>query len=177
MKNNMEPWEEYPEIWKTKAAFFAWVRGGLRRALWERYPPKIQFKNGQCKLPPAGYQGKAKSGTECALTGTWTPKSYLEVDHIEGNVSLKGWEDIMEFIQHLCTNADNMQLVGKEAHKTKSYAERMGISFEEAVIEKQAIQIIKDKKDKQFFIDRNLSVPSNATARRELILKLLKQDA
>lgn len=171
---NKEPWEEYPDIWKTKAAFFAWLRGGLRRAIWEKYPPKIQFKNGHCTAPPVGYQGKAKSGTECALTGEWTAKSYLEVDHIQGHVSLKGWNDVTDFIQHLCTNSDNMQLVGKEAHKTKSYAERQGITFEEATLEKKVIQIIKNKKDKQFFIDRNIEVPSNAAQRRASILKILK---
>ena len=43
--NKKQPWEEFPDIWKTKAAFFAWLRGGLRRAVWEKYPPKIKFKN------------------------------------------------------------------------------------------------------------------------------------
>ncbi len=171
--NEKQPWEEFPEIWKTKAAFFAWLRGGLRRAVWEKYPPKIKFKNGECTPPPPSYTGKAKSGTHCALTGEWTAKSYLEVDHIEGHVSLKDWDDVTSFIQHLCTSSDNMQLVGKEAHKTKSYAERKGITFEEAAIEKQVIQIIKNKQDKQFFIDRNLEVPKNAKDRREQILKLL----
>lgn len=174
MKNDIEPWEEFPNIWKTKSAFFAWLRGGLRRAIWEKYPPKIQFKNGKCTPPPEGYTGKAKSGTECSLTDVWTAKSYLEVDHIEGNASLKGWDDVTSFIQHLCTNSDNMQLVSKEAHKTKSYAERRGISFEEAALEKKVIQIIKDKRDKQFFVDRGLDVPSNAATRRAAILKLLQ---
>lgn len=175
MSKNLEPWEEYPAIWKTKSAFFAWLRGGLRRAIWEKYPPKIQFKNAQCKPPPAGYTGKAKSGTECTLTGEWTAKSYLEVDHIEGHVSLKDWSDITTFIQHLCTNSANMQLVSKEAHKIKSYAERKGISFEEAVIEKKVIQIIKDKKDKSFFSDRGLDIPPNINERRASILKILKE--
>jgi hypothetical protein len=176
MKHNIEPWEEFPEIWKTKSAFFTWMRGNLRRALWERYPPKIQFKNSMCKTPPADYKGKAKSGTECSLTGEWTPKSYLEVDHIIGQASLKDWEDVTAFIKHLCTNTDNMQLVGKDAHKIKSYAERKGISFENALLEKMVIQMIKNKTDKQFFIDRTLEVPSNATLRRAEMLKLLRDD-
>lgn len=174
MKNNLEPWEEFPKLWKTKSAFFAWLRGGLRRAVWEKYPPKIQFKNEQCKPPPSDYQGRAKSGTECSLTGEWTAKSYLEVDHIEGHVSLRDWGDVTTFIKHLCTNSENMQLVSKEAHKIKSYAEKKGISFEDAVIEKKVIQIIKNKEDKKFFVDRNLEVPSNSAERRASILKILK---
>ena len=45
-----------------------------------------------------------------------------------------------------------MQLVGKEAHKVKSYSERKGVSFDDALLEKKVIQIIKNKQDKQFFI-------------------------
>ncbi len=176
MNKNMEPWEAYPEIWKTKAAFFAWLRGGLRRAVWEKYPPKIKFKNDACTPPPPTYTGKAKSGTNCALTGDWIAKSYLEVDHIEGHVSLKEWNDLTPFIQHLCTSSDNMQLVGKEAHKVKSYSERKGVSFDDALLEKKVIQIIKNKQDKQFFLDRELEVPKNAKERRDAILTLLKKE-
>lgn len=66
-----------------------------------------------------------------------------------------------------------MQLVGKEAHKIKSYAERKGIAFEDALIEKRVIQIIKDKKDKQFFIDRGMEVPKNSKERRSHMLDIL----
>ena len=47
-------------------------------------------------------------------------------------------------------------------------------SFEEAFIIKTAIAIIKDKKDKEFFIERNLEIPSNATSRRDNIIRILK---
>lgn len=174
--NKKQPWEEYPEIWKTQSAFFAWLRGGLRRAVWEKYPPKIKFKNEHCSPPPDSYIGKAKSGSNCALTGEWIPKSYLEVDHIKGHVSLKNWDDVTPFIQHLCAEYDNMQLVGKEAHKIKSYAERKGISFEEALVEKSVIKIIKEKNDKTFFTLRNMEIPSNSKKRRELILNILKSE-
>lgn len=69
-----------------------------------------------------------------------------------------------------------MQLVSKEGHKVKSYADKHNISFEEAYIIKTAIAIIKDKKDKDFFITRGLEVPSNATKRREVIIHILKKE-
>lgn len=172
-KTPTEPWELYPDIWKTKSAFFTWLRGGLRRAIWEKYPPKIQFKTKGCSPPPPDYEGRAKSGANCALTGEWTPKSYLEVDHIKGHVAFTDWDDVLDFIKHLCSDSSNFQLVNKENHKIKSYAERKGISFEEALIEKKAIAIIKNKADKQFFIDRKLKVPSNVTLRRKEIIKIL----
>lgn len=171
-----EVWEEEGSPWKTKGAFFTWLRGGLRRAIWETYPLKIQFKNENCTPPPLDYNGRAKSGQYCALTGEWTPKSYLEVDHIIGNASFRDWVDIESFIRHLCTNKNNMQLVSKEGHKIKSYADRHNISFEEAYIIKSAISIIKDKKDKDFFTERNIEVPSNAIKRRDAIIQILKTE-
>ena len=168
------PWEVEGSPWKTKAAFFTWLRGCLRRAVWETYPLKLQFKNSQCFPPPENYTGRAKSGNFCALTGEWTPKSYLEVDHIIGNASFRDWSDIQPFVKHLCTTPTNMQLVSKEGHKIKSYADKHNITFEEAFIIKTAIAIIKDKKDKEFFIERNLEIPSNATSRRDNIIRILK---
>ena len=138
-----EPWEEYPEIWKSKSAFFTWMRGNLRRALWEKYPPKIMFKKSLLEKPPVGYTGKAKSGACCALTGIWTGNSKLQVDHIVGEASLRGWSDVESFVKHLCTSKENMQLVETEAHKVKSYAERMGITFEDAISRKEVIAFSK----------------------------------
>lgn len=137
------PWEAYPEIWATKSAFFSWLRGGLRRAIWEKYPPKISYKKKQLTKPPDGYVGKARSGAICALTGAWTGNSKLQVDHIVGEASLRDWDDVLPFIRHLCTNDDNMQLVEVEAHKVKSYAERHNLTFEDALLEKKVISFRK----------------------------------
>lgn len=171
-----EPWEVYPELWKTKAAFFSWLRGNLRKAVWEKYPPKFMFKDSCCAKPPRGYTGRARLGAICALTHVWTPKSYLEVDHIKGNASLNEWDHLLDFVQHLCSNHTNFQLVDKDAHKIKSYAEKQGMTFEEAVLEKKAIAIIKSKKDKEFFISRKLPVPSNETKRRSGIVDILTKE-
>lgn len=135
--------EQFPQVWKTRASFFSWLRGCLRRGIWEKYPPKLIFKNSQCKPPTEGYTGKAKSGVECALTKQWTGKSQLEVDHIEGHVSLKDIDDITPFILHLLAEEGSMQLVSKEAHKVKNYSDRMGLTYEEAEREKEVIKFKK----------------------------------
>ena len=172
----IDPWIAYPNIWKSKSAFFTWLRGNLRRAVWEKYPGKITFKNTTCQPPPKDYAGRAKSGWYCALTDKWTAKSYLEVDHKVGNASLKDWSDVTPFIQHLCTNDSNMQLVSKEAHKIKSYAEKQNISFKQASIVKDVIKLIRDKKDKQFFIDRKLTPPTNQSNRRKHMIDILTKE-
>lgn len=149
MEDDKELWELYPHIWKTKAAFFNWMRGGLRRALWERNPVKLEFKNEYCKPPPEGYIGRAKSGEYCALSGEWVGKSAAEIDHIHGNVSLQGYEDIENFVRHLCAKKSNLQYVGKYPHEVKSYADKHGLTYDEALIKKRVIAITKGKVPEQ----------------------------
>ena len=146
----IEPWVEHSDVWKTKSAFFSWLRGCIRRSVWMRYPPKIKFKNSMCSGKiPVGYVGKARSGGMCSLTGKWAPKSMLEVDHITGTGSLNNWNDVEGFVKHLCADSKNMQLVEKEAHKIKSYADRAGISYNDAVLEKEVIRLLKKENIKE----------------------------
>lgn len=176
MSRLRKPWEEYPHIWKTEAAFWSYVRGGLRRGLWEKSPIKLDFKNKACEVPPEGYTGRAKSGAYCALTNEWTGKSKMEVDHKEGHMSLLSWDDILDFVLHVIPPPDSLQLVDKEAHKVKSYAERRGISFEEALIEKKAIEICKGD-EKEWLISRGVSPASNAKARRQQVKEVILNES
>ncbi len=164
----------YPQLFPTEASFWAYIRGALRRGLWERSSIKLKFKNSVCKKPPEGYVGRAKSGANCYLTGEWFPKSYLEIDHREGNIPLRSEEDLIGFIIHMLATEDELEVVGKEAHKIKSYAEKEGISFEEAVAVKKAIQLCKDNLDKEWLLSHNLVPASNKASRREQIINHLK---
>lgn len=170
--------ELHPELFPTEAKFWAYLRGALRRGLWERSPMKHKFKQSQMKPPPDGYTGKGKRGTECALTGEWTMTSRLEVDHKEGHKPLLNEEDIIPYIIHLLGCGDQLQCVEKEAHKIKSYAERMGISFEEAKLIKEAIAFEKLPKNTQerFFKERSMIIPSNAKKRREAFIEVKRNE-
>lgn len=171
-----EPWIEYKHIWPTKAKFFAFLRGNLRRAVWEKWPGKIEFKNEKCKPPPEDYTGRAKSGAYCELTGEWIGKSAAEIDHIRGHVSLNDWEDVLPFIIHLCASKDNMAYVGKEAHRIKSYAERMGISFQDALIAKQVIALQKNKEDIAFLKSKGYTPASNQAKRKAQLIEILTEE-
>jgi hypothetical protein len=172
-EDQRKPWLEYPHIWKSEAAFWTYVRGSLRRGLWEKSPIKLDYKSKACEKPPEGYTGRAKTGAYCALTGEWTGKSKMEVDHCEGHKSLLGWEDILPFILHLIPPPDSLQLVDKEAHKVKSYAERRGISFEEALIDKEVISICKGD-EKQWLLDNRVKPMSNLKLRKQQIREILE---
>lgn len=176
MRKDYKPWEEHPELWKTESQFWTYLRGCIRRGIWEKSPIKLSFKNNDCELPPKGYQGRAKSGQYCALSGKWEGKSKLEVDHIEGNVSLSSWDDVIPFIQHMIPEKGTLQLVTKEAHKIKSHQEKQGFqTFEEAACDKEAIQICKGD-EKVWLLSRGIEPESNAKLRREQVFKQLLKE-
>ena len=174
--SDYKPWEEYPELWKTESQFWTYLRGCIRRGLWEKSIIKLDFKNKNCFPPPEGYTGRAKSGQYCALSGKWEGKSKLEVDHIEGNVSLSSWDDVLPFILHMIPPKGSMQLVTKEAHKIKSHQEKRGFkTFEEAAADKEAIQICKGNESK-WLHNRGITPAKNAKLRRQQVFEKLLEE-
>lgn len=165
--------KEHPDLFPTEAKVWQYLRGALRRGLWERSPMKHKFKQKGMTPPPKGYTGKGKKGKECAITGEWTMTSRLEVDHKDGHKPLLCEDDIIPYVVHLLGCGDQLQCVEKEAHKNKSYAERMGVSYEEAVLRKKAIAFSKlpVASQRAFFEDRAMVVPTNAKKRREAFLE------
>lgn len=139
--------DKYKHIWKSEAAFMSWIRGGIRGGLWNKHPVKLDFiKSNRVQIPNPNPKGKKATvwGATCALTGNVVPISEIQVDHVVGGHSLKDISDIQTFIEAivLVTDAD-LQLVSKEAHAVKSYAEKQGITFEEALLEKKVIAFKK----------------------------------
>ena len=139
------PWEAYPEIWPTESMFMSWVRGGIRAGLWNQHPVKLEFlKKNRIKVPNNNPRSMKRFpevwAAECAITGEVIPLTQAEVDHKTGNHSLRSIEDIASFIKNIVLiTDDDLQIVSKDVHKIKSYAEKEGITFEEAVIEKKVI--------------------------------------
>lgn len=167
--------EKYPDLFPTEASFWAYLRGALRRSLWSKSPMKLRFKQSTASPPPESYTGRGRKGHYCALTGEWVAISRSDVDHLEGGVHLLCEEDIVPFIIHMLAIDEELQVVHKDAHKIKSYAERQGISFEDAMLEKKAIEIIKNKLDHQWLTERQIKPGSNQKVRRQQIVDKLKE--
>ena len=145
MSERKEPWEIHSDVWKTKAAFFAYIRGGIR-SIWSTYPPKLIWKKAQMSPPPKGYTGRAKTLGVCHYCNEQFAASHLEVDHVEQAGTCNSWDTAAEFLHNLLDCNGNWVLACKPCHKIKSYAERQGVSFQAAMIEKQVIETLKDKK-------------------------------
>lgn len=180
----------------SEREFLTWIRSSTRQA-WANSPMKRHMEEkGKYQIENTNPKSMKRFPKvwkrKCAICGEENSPINMELDHIVGENSLRKPEDISNFIfstlgvfpselQWLCI--DKFKIVNKKkvlirhgCHELKTYAERYKISFEEAVIHKQAIDIIKTKQDKTFFIDRELDVPSNVEKRKEKIIKILLEE-
>lgn len=175
-----EPWLEHPNIWKTKSSFMSFLRGGIRRALWNRSPIKLEFiKQNRKRIPNPNPKGRVAEvwGATCALCGKDFPLNLMDIDHKEGNHSLNDLDDLQTFIQNIvCVSFEDLQFVDKECHKIKSHAEKQGISFEQAKMEKFIIELCKNKQDVQWLESRGIPPASNQAKRKEQIREVLNDE-
>ena len=174
---------EMSHVWKTESAYYTWLRGSIRRAMWSKNPVKLEFiKRNRIKIPNPNPKGRVKEvwGAVCSLTGETYPINEMEVDHKIGNNSLKNLDDLVDFIKAIAmVTLDDLQLVSKEAHKIKTFSERYNVDFDTARAEKEAKQLVDKKLDKAYLQEHQLPVSSTQSARRATIvehkLSLLKE--
>jgi len=144
----LEPWEQCPDVWKTKPAFFQWVRGQMRRA-WARHPVKVSYMHNHRERVPLGKKTVKNPkglvwGCRCEHCNNLFKQTECEVDHIEQAGSFKDWKDLEAWMVKLMhINWGSIRVVCKTCHRIKSYAERMGITFNEAKLEKEVIAFTK----------------------------------
>lgn len=181
-KESPKLWEKYPHIWKTESSFLSWVRGGIRRGMWNKSPVKLEFINLNRRRIKNPNERSAKRfpevwGGTCELCKGEFLTSQLDVDHVEGNHSLKKLEDIQTFVEAIVlVTLEDLQLLCKDCHNDKSYADKHGVSLQEAKATRQAIAILKTKRDKEWLADRGLTPESNQAKRRVQIIEYLLKE-
>ena len=149
MTKNIKPWELDETPWRTEAAYCSYLRGGLRKALWNRSPIKLSFlRSKRYKLPLGRCTKKNPKGMvfvlDCEECKETLRQAELEVDHRGVVNSLKTLEDLKTFIEGLVlVSFEDLRILCKACHKIHSYADRLGISFEEAALRKRIISLRK----------------------------------
>ena len=100
-----------------------------------------------------------------------------QVDHITAAGKLNDISDIQVWVEKLAVITEyDLRLVCKECNNALALADKQGISYEEAIIEKKAIAICKVKGyDKKWLEERGVVPASNAKLRREQITEVLRQ--
>ena len=173
--------------WLRTSIRQSWANSPMKRKLEEESKVLVENSNPKsCKRFPKVWKRR------CMICNKEFSIIDTELDHIRGENKLTSYKDASNFIksiwfpkksetQWLCI--DKYKIVNKKkvldsfgCHGIKTLSERQKISFQEAGINKIAIKIIKDNQDKQFFIDRNLDIPSNTDKRRKLIVEILLND-
>lgn len=179
MSKKKEPWEKHPDLWKSQASFFTYLRGQLRQC-WSRYPAKLKWKQANLVLPPQGYTGRAKKLGECYYCNSMFAASHLEVDHKQQAGQCNSWETASQFLRNLLDCNDNWVLACKPCHKIKSHAEKKGISFEEARLEKRIIEWMKKSKQEIVAYCKNYGYNelqlNNEANRRKALEQILRKE-
>jgi hypothetical protein len=172
-----DPWGEGTP-WKNSTAFFTYLRGCLRKA-WSNNPIKHNLlKKKRRQIPNPNPKGKKPTvwGFDCSMCNNTFPMSECQVDHIEAAGSLNCTEDIQGFVERLLyVTEDDLRLVCKGCNSALVLSDKQGISFEEALIEKRIIAIVKSKQDKQWLINNGVVPGGNQAARRKQIKQRMEE--
>lgn len=165
--------------WRTKSEFYVWLRGLLRRG-WTKHPLKIQkIVENRFKVDKKFKNGKVTQvwNCSCEICGVKGPQKDFQVDHIIPAGSLTCYDDVLGFLTRLLyVKPEDLRILCKQCNSTLAYADKQGVSFEEAAINKEAIRIMAQKKDKEWLTSKGRTPASNAKSRREQIIEVLKQE-
>lgn len=155
--------------WKTEASFWAWLRGGLRNGCWNKHPIKLAFINHSRQRVPLGKVTEGNPlglvwGGKCEKCFQIFRQNELEVDHIHQASEKPLREDVEGFLKSMVlVTFEDLQLVCKPCHKTKSYAERQGISFDQAKAIKAALADCKLPVSRQIKLLQEAGFPDRLT--------------
>lgn len=173
-----EPWGYEGSPWKNKTEWMTFLRGCLRSA-WSKHPTKHNvIKKSRKRIPNPNPKGRVATvwGFTCPLCGDTFPTSEGQVDHIVPAGSLLEKEDIQGFVERLLwVVEEDLRLICKGCNSALAYADKQGIPFAEAKAIKEAIKIIKEKKDLTWLEERGILPALSQQKRREQIVVELTQ--
>lgn len=180
---DFKPWELYPHIWRTESAWLSFIRGGIRRYLWSKNPVKLEFmKEKRVMIPNPSKRKGAKAqvwGAQCEMCHKLAPQKDIEVDHKVGERgNLRSAKDIQSYVENIVfVRKEDLAILCKPCHKTKTYSERSGMSLEDAAIEKEAISICKQSAAvvKSWLTERGVTPGKTVGDRRVQVVQALKQ--
>ena len=173
-----EPWGSGTP-WKNSVAFFTYLRGCLRKA-WSSSPIKHNLiKKKRKQIPNPNPNGKKSTvfGFTCELcSGTFVLKDG-QVDHKTPAGSLQRTEDIQGFVERLLyVTEEDLRLICRGCNSALAYADKQGITFEQALIEKSIIKLMKEKSDRQWLEERGIVPQSTQAKRREQIKQKMTEE-
>lgn len=177
-----KPWEVPNVPWKSEAAFWSWLRGGIR-CIWSKHPVKTLYMDAKRRKIPNPSPKNAKRfpevwGVVCECCGKEVAQKDSEVDHINQSGSFKSLDDIQGFIEKMFfVDFSSIRILCKPCHSVVSHAQNKGMTFEEAKIDKEIIEIMKWKPKKRiddFCKEHGYNDVSNDVKRKAAVSAILK---
>jgi hypothetical protein len=152
------------------------VRSAIRSA-WLKSDTKLAYLY-MNTIPDMDDSTRTKWLWKCEICGELFQLKDINVDHKWGNHPFTKLEDFPNYFKNiLMVGFDDLQILCKDGcHTQKSYAEKNGISFEDAGYMKVIIALEKKKMLKDYIISQGETPKSNAELRREQAFKLMKQE-
>lgn len=154
------------------------VRSAIRQA-WMKSDVKLAYLYSKT-IPDMDDSTRTKWLVRCEICEGLFKLSDVEIDHVHvGGSSFTKVEDFPNYFNNiLMVNFDGLQVLCKEGcHRTKTLSESLNISFDDAKIEREVIQICKMKAAQidKWLGDRGVKVAKNPQARRDAVRQLLAE--
>ena len=162
------------------------LRSAIRQ-VWMRHPTKLTLIMRSAVLVqdvpvedrPKNLSKAAKWLYQCTITKTWHLLKDMECDHIKGENSLRCYGDLESFSKSILdVGWEDLQLLSKEAHEILTYAERWGLTFEQARGEKEVIAVAKltAPRQRKWLTARKIKPASNKDGRVVQIREYLNKN-
>lgn len=113
---------------------------------------------------------------QCNICENYFGKTDVQVDHVKGEHSLKTPEDIWPYVVSIMgVDLSELQILCKECHIIKTYAERYGHSFEIASCILEAKRLSDSKEDVGWLLAEGFTPASSIPKRKEQITQILME--
>lgn len=184
-------WKYEGSRFKSDSQWFSFLRSNLRKG-WNTHFMKLEkLKQVKKKIPNPNPKSATRFpevfGAECEICSCTYPlsagkkearnKDYIVIDHIHAAGAFNEIEHVQKFFERMfCVTLDDLRAVCTSCNSTLAYADKQGISFEEAKCEKEAKAIVDAKEEKQWLLERNILPTSAQANRRKQIVEQLKKE-
>lgn len=153
------------------------VRSAIRQA-WMKSDVKLAYLYSKT-IPDMDDSTRTKWLVPCEICGKMFKLTDVQIDHKLGNHSFTKVTDFENYFNNiLMVGFDDLQILCEDDHLSKTLSEKLGISFQEAVLEREVIKVCKMKAAQidKWLGDRGVKVAKNPQARRDAVRQCLIEE-
>lgn len=153
------------------------VRSAIRQA-WMKSDVKLAYLY-MNTIPDMDDSTRTKWLVKCEMCGELFKLTDVEIDHKWGNHSFTKVGDFENYFNNiLMVNFEGLSILCKEDHALKTLSESLGISIDEARVEKQVIALCKLKASEQdkWLLEHGVTTAKNKDSRRNAIRDVLMKE-